>query len=139
MCVFPLTASRPLWNQARYGRRDQRPELRDALQMAGPGVNWELAPAARARELALTHRKPLVTYIGLNDTINTVDYMRPQRFSVALARSVKENHISGNRVPKRIIIITVKQNFSVKGFTHSDEPPELSTQICSSSQLYRAL
>lgn len=64
VCVFPLTASGPLWNQTRCGGRDPRLELRDALQVAGTGVNWEPAPATSAREaLALTHWKPLVTYV----------------------------------------------------------------------------
>lgn len=68
--VFPLTASGPLWNQTQCGGRDPRPELRDALQVAGTGVNWKLAPATSAREaLALTHWRPIVTYIDLNDSI----------------------------------------------------------------------
>lgn len=88
MYVFPLTASGPLWNRTRFGSRDPRPELRDALQVAGTGVNWELAPAACAREvLALAHSKPLVTYIGLNDQINNVDYLRLHSLSQLLWHS----------------------------------------------------
>ena len=58
--VFPLTASGP-----------PSPELRDALHVAGTGVNWKLVPATSAREaLALTHWRPIVTYIDLNDAID---------------------------------------------------------------------
>lgn len=59
VCVFPLTASGPLWIQTLCGGCDSRRQLRDALQVAGSGVNWEQAPANSAREtLALTHRGP---------------------------------------------------------------------------------
>lgn len=83
VCVFPLNASGPLWN--RCSGRDPRPELRDTLQVAGAGVSWELAPATSAREaLALTHWKPLVTYIDLNDTITNVDPLSVHSFSQLL-------------------------------------------------------
>lgn len=81
MCVFPLTASGPLWNQTQCEGRDPRPELRDALQVAGTRVNWELAPATSAREaLAPTHQKPIVTYIDLNNQITNVDHLRKVSF-----------------------------------------------------------
>lgn len=67
VCVFHLTASGPLWNQTRYGGRDLSPELRDALQMAGARVSWQLLLAIYAREvLAHTHWKPLVAYCRLH-------------------------------------------------------------------------
>lgn len=62
VCVFPLTASGPLWNQTRCGGRDLGPELRDALQVAGTRVNWQLPPATPAREVLALTWKPLVTY-----------------------------------------------------------------------------
>lgn len=70
--VFPLTASGPLWNQIRCRGRDPILELRDALQVAGTGVNWELPPATTAREaLALTHWRPLITYIDFYQQVTT--------------------------------------------------------------------
>lgn len=69
MCVFLLTASGLLWNQTWCGGCDPRPEVRDALQVAGTVVNWEPAPVTSARDtLAPTQREPLIieskSYIG---------------------------------------------------------------------------
>lgn len=70
--VFPLTASGPLWNQIGCRGRDPRLELRDALQVAGTGVNWELPPASTTQEaLALTHWRPLITYIDFYQQVTT--------------------------------------------------------------------
>lgn len=61
VCVFLLTASGPLWNQTWHGGRDPSRELRDALQVAGTRVTWELVPSASAHEaLALNHWKVVV-------------------------------------------------------------------------------
>lgn len=62
VCVFPLTASGPLWNQIRCGGRDLRPELRDASQVAGTAVNWQLPLATSAREALAVTWKALAAY-----------------------------------------------------------------------------
>lgn len=63
VCVFPLTASGVPWNQTPYGGCDPWLELRDTLQVAETGVNWELVPVTSACEvLARTHWKLIVPY-----------------------------------------------------------------------------